>query len=124
MGVSGVKRHAETTTGSILLLFCAGMKFFSVAVYWVEGETLVLAVILGIIFVFSSYFIFQTRLSIMGVMGSALALIAGLVLTAYYLMPPATIEFWLLIDGIIPLIAGILGFIGKRPHAPKKTKVP
>jgi len=107
---ANVERPAEAMYGSLLLFVSAGLALLvGIASLAEVGEWALLDVFIGILLILSGYIVYQVRHL---TAGTVMALVVGLVVTILYVVTE-TIGVWIVFEGIIPIIAGILGFVAR-----------
>jgi len=119
MGVN-VERPTEAMYASLLLFIsAAGAFFIGIASLADIGEWALLDVFIGILLILSGYLVYQVRHL---TAGTVIALVLGLFITIIF-TTMFEIGFWIVPEGIIPIIAGILGFVAQGKSR-KTQKMP
>lgn len=117
---ANVERPTEAMYGSLLLFISAGLAFFIGIISLVEiGVEALLDVFIGILLILSGYLVYQVRHL---TAGTVIALLLGLFVTIFYI-GAEIIGYWIFAEGIMPIIAGILGFVA-RGKSEKTQKMP
>jgi len=116
---ANIERPIEAIAGSLLLFVSAGFSLIAGIASLAEiGVWGLLDVFIGILWILGGYLIYQVRHL---TAGTVMALVVGLVLTI--LFTAVEIDVGIVFDGIIPIIAGILGFVA-RGKSRRTQKMP
>lgn len=107
---ANVERPTEAFAGSLLLFSCAGFALIAGIAASVEGGAWgLIDVFIGVLLGLSGYLIYQMRHL---AAGTTMALVVGIAITMFFIFAEV-ISGGILVEGIIPVIAGILGFVAR-----------